>query len=137
MHFKKIIIALVLGFVLINVLSTNLAWAGSFDTILSGFKKTGSNAGYQITGEGAPKKEFAVALATYANSFIVLMGALFLLMVIFGGWLWMTARGNDQQVERGKTLIIQATIGFGVVIISRILVEFIIFNLGELGSSST
>jgi hypothetical protein len=65
------------------------------------------------------------------------MGALFLLMVIFGGWLWMTARGNDQQVERGKTLIIQATIGFGVVIISRILVEFIIFNLGELGSSST
>lgn len=53
------------------------------------------------------------------------VGVLFLILIIYGGISWMTASGNDQKVEKAKTIIINATIGLLVVLSAYAITSFI------------
>lgn len=44
------------------------------------------------------------------------LGVIFLLLMIYAGYLWMMARGNEQEVEKAKNIIIYAVIGLVVVL---------------------
>ncbi|MFA5420942.1 MAG: hypothetical protein WC280_02890 [Patescibacteria group bacterium] len=59
------------------------------------------------------------------------VGLLFLLLLIYAGILWMTASGNDQQVEKSRKIIVWAFAGLVMVFASFALVQF----LGEKVSS--
>ena len=96
--------------------------ANTADQVLNGFQKTGVNAGFDLAGN-APKKEFIVAFSQYATWLAALMGGLFMLLVIYSGWLWMSARGNEQQVEKAKQILLNATIGLIVVVSARAILE--------------
>ncbi|PKM91171.1 hypothetical protein CVU82_03930 [Candidatus Falkowbacteria bacterium HGW-Falkowbacteria-1] len=50
------------------------------------------------------------------GSILSFIGVLFMVLIIYGGLLWMTARGNEQQTEKAKSLIIQAIIGLVIVL---------------------
>lgn len=67
----------------------------------------------------------------YLNGMVIVMGLLFMVLVIYGGWIWMTAQGNEERVKRGRTLIIQATVGLAIVIGARLIVELTISTIGE------
>ena len=54
------------------------------------------------------------------------VGSLALLMFVYGGLTWMTASGNKEKVEKGKEIIIWATLGLVVIFSSYVLVEFVI-----------
>ncbi|MFA5163677.1 MAG: pilin [Patescibacteria group bacterium] len=43
------------------------------------------------------------------------IGVVFLVLMIYAGILWMTAAGNDQQVNKAKNLLINAIIGLIIV----------------------
>lgn len=45
-----------------------------------------------------------------------LLGVIFLVLMIYGGYIWMLARGNDQEVEKAKNIIKNAIIGLIVVL---------------------
>ncbi len=53
------------------------------------------------------------------------IGVLFLILIIFAGISWMTAGGNDQKVEKAKTLIINAVIGLLIVLSAYTITSFI------------
>ena len=53
------------------------------------------------------------------------VGALFLILMIYAGILWMTAQGNDQQVTKAKSLMINAIIGMIIVFAAYALTTFI------------
>lgn len=57
-----------------------------------------------------------------ALSFI---GLLFLILIVYSGILWMTASGNDQQIEKSKKIMIWAVIGVISVFASFAAVQFI------------
>lgn len=63
------------------------------------------------TGEKIPTKIGAII-----GNVLAFVGVLFFALVIYGGLLWMTAGGNEQQVGKAKTLIIDATIGLIIVL---------------------
>ncbi len=48
-----------------------------------------------------------------------------MILVIYAGILWMTARGNEQQVERAKTLLVQSIIGLVIVFSAYAITRFI------------
>jgi len=126
-HFKKI-------FVFILLLVLNAPYNKVFaSTALEWLKNTGSKAGYPIK-EGdslEPKAEFAVALGNYVTGFILLMGPLYIIIMLYAGYLWGMSRGDESQVNRAKKIIIWSTAGMGVIILARIAVEFIIISLGS------
>lgn len=58
-----------------------------------------------------------------------IVGSLALVMVIYGGLLMMTAHGNEQQVTKGKDVLIWAVLGLVVIFTSYALVRFVFTSL--------
>ena len=109
-----------------------LTLASPYSDVIQGFTNTGRESGYAVEQSGAPTQEFGQAWMRYVDGMVTLMGVLFMIMVVYGGFLWMTARGKDEQVQKGKEKIVQAFIGLGIVIAARVLVELTIIVLGQI-----
>jgi len=97
--------------------------------IMGGFTNTGKAAGFPVTATGAPVIQFAPAWVNYINGLLALMAVLFLVNIIFAGYLWMTAYGSEEKVTRAKSLMINAVIGLGVIIGARLIVELVLYYL--------
>jgi len=54
-----------------------------------------------------------------------LIGILFFILVIYGGYLWMTARGNEEQVGKSISIITQAAIGLIIVAAAYLITRFL------------
>ncbi len=54
-----------------------------------------------------------------------LVGVVFLILVIYAGFLWMTARGNTEQVTKAKNLFSGAIIGLVIVVSAYYLVDYL------------
>ncbi|HLC89911.1 MAG TPA: cbb3-type cytochrome c oxidase subunit 3 [Patescibacteria group bacterium] len=134
---KKIILTFLPVFLFLFLisyfLSLTLAGAASPATqIINGFKQTGDAAGYDVNKQtGAPQKEFVEAWSIYLNGFAAIFGAFFMVLAIYGGWLWMTAQGKEEQIERAKKIIIGALIGLAVIIGGRLMAELALFYLAQ------
>ena len=59
-----------------------------------------------------------------------IVGSLALVMFIYGGFNWMTAAGTAEKVEKGKQILVWATIGLIVIFTSYALVKFVFTSLG-------
>jgi len=105
--------------------------ASTGDQVIGGFTNTGKAVGYAIGEDGAPKKEFAEAMGAYATGFAGIMSAFFIVLTIYGGWLWMSAQGNEEKVKMGKMRIISGLIGLTIIIAGRLIAEFAIYYIGQ------
>ncbi len=52
------------------------------------------------------------------------VGVIFFILMIYAGLIWMTAQGNDQQIDKAKGLLINAIIGLIIVIAAYAIVAF-------------
>ena len=79
--------------------------------------------------KGQTTTNYSSFLQTKAGQIISIVlsfvGALFLILMIYAGILWMTAQGNDQQVTKAKSLMINAIIGMIIVFAAYALTTFI------------
>lgn len=57
-----------------------------------------------------------------------ILGIIFLLLVLYGGFLWMTAGGNDDQAAKGRKVIGNGIIGLIVIFVAFAIVTFV-FNI--------
>lgn len=73
-------------------------------------------AGYHCTA----RDEAYLAEATGSVVFALLsyVGVIFVALMVYGGFRWMLARGNEQEVERGKAIIRSAIIGLIITLAS-------------------
>lgn len=60
------------------------------------------------------------------NALLGIVGSLALVMFIYGGFTWMLASGNETAVEKGKKILVWATIGLVVIFASYSLLHFIL-----------
>ncbi|MDD5110728.1 MAG: pilin [Patescibacteria group bacterium] len=74
---------------------------------------------------GKPKSP-QEAIGTVLTSLFSLLGVVFLVLIIYGGFLWMTARGNESQIEKAKKIITSASIGLGVVLGSYLITLIVV-----------
>lgn len=56
---------------------------------------------------------------------LAIIGSIFLIMVIYGGFTWMTAAGNDTKVAKGRNILVWSIAGVIVIFLSWILVAVI------------
>ena len=131
LHPSKIFLAPVALSLIIMVVNVSVASASTFGEIIKGLGKTGTAAGYPVGADNAPKQGFIEFFTTYINGFFAMIGALFMVLVIYGGWLWMTAQGKEDQVTRAKQLLLHAVIGLGVIIGGRLIIELALLALGQ------
>ena len=78
----------------------------------------------------APLPEF---IGTLISVFISILGIVLLVIIIYAGFLWMTAGGNPDQVGKAKTWMINAVIGLIVLLAAYAISSFVIESLTTAG----
>lgn len=68
--------------------------------------------------------------ATVANTLIFIVGALAVIMVIIGGFRYVTSNGDAQGLKSAKDTILYALIGVVVAMLSYGLVAFVVGRIG-------
>jgi len=53
------------------------------------------------------------------------VGIIFLILVIYGGFIWMTAGGNEEKVKQAIDLVTQAGIGLAIVLAAYLLTKYL------------
>ncbi len=64
-------------------------------------------------------------IAALIQILLLFAGAIAVVFVIIGGYYYITAQGNEEQVEKGKKTLINAIIGIVVVILSYAIINVI------------
>ncbi|MFH1206998.1 MAG: pilin [Patescibacteria group bacterium] len=54
------------------------------------------------------------------------LGLAAVVMIIIGGFMWMTAAGNEERVKKAKTILTSAVIGMIIIMLSWALITFVI-----------
>lgn len=88
---------------------------------------TASGIGGKTPGEAS--EQLPVIIGNLVQAFISILGVLFLVLIIYGGWLWLTARGEADRVEKAKSTITRAIIGLLIIFSAYALTSFVISRL--------
>lgn len=81
-------------------------------SILSRMKKVGESGGFAA----ATETSLASNLGLLVNTILSLLGVIFIILIIFSGFKWMTAGGNEKQIEDAKKKISNTIIGLVIVV---------------------
>ena len=118
---KKIIITTLLFF----SISTTLCFAQTNPSLQDAFsnaEKISEDAGYQ-TSQDADLIDTIGGLISFVLS---VLGIIFVLLIIYSGFIWMIAGGEEKKVTEAKDTIKQAIIGLVIVLAAYVLSYFII-----------
>lgn len=74
---------------------------------------------------------FELIVSTVITMVLGLMGVIFLVLAIYGGYTWMMAGGNDEAVGKAKKTITNAIIGIIIVLSAYALVRIIVSVVGS------
>lgn len=64
-----------------------------------------------------------------------LLGLVAVIIIIYGGFLWMTAHGDATQIEKAKRVLKQAVIGLVIILLSWAIVQFVVGSI--IGGTTT
>ncbi|MDD5291262.1 MAG: hypothetical protein PHZ04_04095 [Patescibacteria group bacterium] len=93
-------------------------------TLKAGLQGFGSASGYLTNVTQTTAAEIA---GTAVSIFLSILGVIFIVLMLYGGYLWMMARGNEDQLTKAKELIQAAIIGL-IITVSAYALSFFIFN---------
>lgn len=93
----------------------------------SGFLNTaGGEAGYDPT-----KQDIDPIIARIIKIWLSAFGIVFLVLIIYGGFTWMTAGGSEEKIIKAKQIIINSSIGLLIVMMAYAITWFIVYQLSE------
>lgn len=82
--------------------------------------------GSEIIGlKGAEPQPLAVAAGRIVRGALVLLGLIFFALTVYGGVLYLTAGGNEEQVKKATGILKGAIIGLIIVIFAGAITQFI------------
>ncbi len=79
---------------------------------------------------GLTTTDLPTMIGRLISAFLGVLGIVLLVIIIYAGFLWMTAGGNAEQVDKAKKWMINAVVGLIIVLASYAITAFIINALG-------
>lgn len=86
---------------------------------LGGLDKTASEAGIQSSSV-----DVATSLASIVSVALSFVGVAFLILLIWGGALWMMAAGNQENIKKARGVVVAAVIGLAIVLSAYAITQF-------------
>ncbi|MFZ5364855.1 MAG: Ig-like domain-containing protein [Patescibacteria group bacterium] len=80
-----------------------------------------------LAGEADPR----IIIARIIRIVFGFLGVIALALVIYGGFVWMTAGGDPEQVSKAKKILVNALIGLAIILLAFSITSFIINRLEE------
>lgn len=81
-----------------------------------GLTETAKEAGYDVDEE-------RTEIGTYIGARIIkplfaLIGIIFLILIIYGGLLWMTGGGNTETIQKAKRVLVNSILGIFIILLA-------------------
>lgn len=100
----------------------------------------------RTTGQGGPgagkppyeltdRYTFSKIISTVIEAFLGLLGIIFLILIIYAGYNWMTAQGDEEKVTKAKDTLQRAVIGLIIIIVAYSITYFVFSSLPGGGGS--
>jgi hypothetical protein len=87
--------------------------------------KAASEAGYDVS-----QTSVNPIIQTVIQVALSFLGVIFLILMIYGGFLWMTASGNEEKAGKAKKILTAAIIGLIIVIGAYAITTLVMSRLG-------
>ncbi len=124
---KQIIVGVLLA---ISLLTTplSIAWAQgpSFD-----FTDTENQNQAFLQESGLGTTNISVIVSNVIKILLSFLGIIFVVLIIYAGFLWMTAAGDENKISKAKTLIAGAIIGLAIVLAAYAITYYVIDQVIE------
>ena len=78
---------------------------------------------------GAPPDNPAIIAINIIHIILGFLGVIFLGLMLYAGFLWMTAGGKEDQVGKAKKILLNSTIGLGIILAAWTITSFVICYL--------
>jgi len=121
---KNISIIIFVLAIFININIVNIAQA----SVLEYMQDAGGAASYKTSGDELDPTHL---VGNIIKAFLSLLGVIFIGLMIYGGFLWMNARGDAEQVKKAQNIIRDALIGLIIVIAAYAITYFILFSIAK------
>jgi len=123
--FRKYIFSFLFAVLLMTPLfaMANNAFEGLNEAANTGY--LGNEVGTGGLNGNSVMTDIPQAIGRIVGIVLSLVGVFFFLLMIYGGFTWMFARGNEQNVEKAKSIIQSAIIGMIIVLAAYAITVFI------------
>jgi cysteine-rich repeat protein len=92
----------------------------------------------EVSNTGLGTTDIRVMVGRVINAFLGLSATVLVCLIIYAGFLWMTAGGAPEKIEKAKKIIMDAVIGLAIVLMSFAIATFVIRALGiSMGGSGS
>lgn len=78
---------------------------------------------------GLPQGDLQQSLGNLINVALGFLGIIAVVIVLYGGFKWMTAGGNDEKISEAKHLIIAGIIGLAIILSAFAITNFVISSI--------
>lgn len=99
-------------------------------------KKAARGAGYDVAGTS--ETTFSEILGGVVKGALSFVGVIFLGLMVYAGYLWMTARGQEDQIEKAQKIIRASVIGLiiavGAYAITNLVVKEVVQRTASAGA---
>jgi Type IV secretion system pilin len=93
---------------------------------------TGNNSNDCGTGNGVDNNSIARAANGIVNIFSLIVGIVAVIMIIYGGFRYITSGGDSGKVGNAKNSLIYAVVGLIVVAMAQLIVRFVLTQSASL-----
>lgn len=95
--------------------------------------KTGALPQLQKVGEtsgiGGGNTNLPAIIGSIINVILGFLGIVFLVLLLYAGFLWMTAQGDEKKVDKARAMISQSIIGLIIIIAAFAISTFVLGSL--------
>jgi cytochrome bd-type quinol oxidase subunit 2 len=103
----------------------------------------GANLTFETTGNntscnrgGSPERRLTDLVRDIVNIFSVIVGIVAVIMIIIGGFKYITSGGDSGSITSAKHTIIYALVGLVIVALAQFIVKFVLSKATEVGGGS-
>ena len=83
------------------------------------------------SGVALGDKDLIPAVTSIINVALSLLGIVSVVIILIGGFKWMTAGGNEEKVDEARKLIFAGIIGMAIILSAWAISKFVITELGK------
>ena len=129
-HLKPILIILILSSLLfVSVFLMFLQpLQAQLDPMVE-LKKAGGEAYYGQEQAPANEGNLSIIVGKIIGNILIFLGTIAVVLIVYAGFLWMTAGGNEEQIKKARGLLINAVVGLIIILAAYGIAYFAIKEL--------
>ncbi len=81
------------------------------------------------TSTGLGTKDVRETIASIINVAMGLLGIIAIVIILLGGFKWMTAGGNTEKVDKAKNLLVAGIIGLVIILAAYAIANFVVMSI--------